>query len=242
MSERIGIISDIHGNLHALKSVEKKLREKGVDEVWCLGDTVGYGAFPNECLEWVRKNCTVILLGNHELGVLGLYDLNLIADYAAVAIVWTREVLKEDNLEYLKMLPIQHVNRFCQLVHDTPRNPGSMDYILNEEDAYRALLAQKRPICFFGHTHLPAGYRLSGPEVDRVSLNPLYFRGGRYLLNPGSVGQPRDRDPRAAFGILDLNESTFTLYRVEYDWTAAAREILRAGLPEFLASRLITGE
>jgi len=238
----VGIVSDIHGNFHALKEVDRFLRERKVDEVWCLGDIVGYGAFPNECVEWVRENCTVALLGNHELGVLGFYDLNLIADYAAMAIVWTREVLKEDNLEYLKRLPIQHVNRFCQLVHDTPENPGSMEYILSERDAYGALLNQKRNICFFGHTHVPAGYRLWASEVDRVSLKPLYLWGGKYLLNPGSVGQPRDRDPRASVGIFDYKEGTFSVHRIEYDTKAAAREILRAGLPEFLAARLMTGE
>lgn len=238
---RVGILSDIHGNFHALREVEKKLREKGVDEVWCLGDTVGYGAFPNECVEWVRENCSVALLGNHELGVLGFYDLNLLNDYAAVSLAWTRERLKPENLDYLKELPVHSLTPCCQLVHDTPENPGSMEYILSEKEAYRALLAQKKPLCFFGHTHVPAGYRLWGPEVDRVSLHPLYIRAGRYLLNPGSVGQPRDGNPKAAFGILDLEEKTFTVYRVEYDVKAAAREILRAGLPEFLAGRLIMG-
>jgi len=238
---RVGILSDIHGNFHALREVEKKLREKGVDQIWCLGDIVGYGAFPNECVEWVRENCSVALLGNHELGVLGYYDLNLLNDYAAISLTWSRERLKPENLDYLRTLSIQHLTNCCQLVHDTPENPGSMKYILTKEDAYYGLLKQVRDICFFGHTHVPAAYRLWGPEVDRVSITPIYFKAGRYLINPGSVGQPRDRDPRASFGIADFEEKSFNLYRVEYDSKAAAKEILRAGLPEFLAARLILG-
>ncbi len=238
---RVGIVSDIHGNFHALREVEKKLREIGVSEVWCLGDTVGYGAFPNECVEWVRDNCSVVLLGNHELGVLGYYDLNLLNDYAATSLLWSRERLKPENLDYLRSLSIQHLTDCCQLVHDTPENPGSMKYVLTKEDAYYGLLRQVRDLCFFGHTHIPVVYWLWGSEVDKVSLTPLYLKAGRYLINPGSVGQPRDRDPRASFGVLDLEERSFHLYKVEYDYKAAAREILRVGLPEFLAARLILG-
>jgi len=238
---KVGILSDIHGNFHALREVDRLLKERGVDEVWCLGDIVGYGAFPNECVEWVRENCSIALLGNHELGVLGFYDLSLLNDYAAVSLLWTRERLSPESLEFLKSLPVQGLTDCCQLVHDTPANPGSMEYILSKEEAYRALLKQLKNLAFFGHTHIPAGYRLWGPEVDKVSLNPLYIRAGRYLINPGSVGQPRDGNPKASFGIFDFDEKTFTLHRVEYDVKAAAREILRAGLPEFLAGRLIMG-
>ncbi len=238
---RVGIISDIHANIHALKEVDRKLKEEGVDEVWCLGDTVGYGAFPNECLDWVRENCSIVLLGNHELVVLGYYDESLLNEYAAASLIWTKERLRAENVEYLKKLSVQHLTDCCQLVHDTPESPGSMKYILSKNDAYYALLKQLRSLCFFGHTHIPAAYRLWGPEVDKVSANPLYVRAGRYLINPGSVGQPRDKDPRASFGIVDLESKSFKLYRVEYNFKAAAREILRAGLPEFLAARLVLG-
>ncbi|WP_457678946.1 metallophosphoesterase family protein [Thermovibrio sp.] len=238
---KVGILSDIHGNFHALKEVEKKLNELKVNEVWCLGDVVGYGAFPKECVRWVKENCSLAVLGNHEFAILGYCDLELLNDYAVNSLTWSREMLGEEEVSFLKSLPVQAFKEGFQLVHDTPRAPGSMEYVLSKEDAYGVLLSQKRPVCFFGHTHIPKGYRLWSAEVDEVSLNPLYFRAGRYLVNPGSVGQPRDRDPRASFGVVDLKESSFTLYRVEYDFKAAARAILKAGLPEFLAARLLLG-
>ncbi len=238
---RIAIISDVHGNIHALKAVEKRLSEIGVDDVWCLGDTVGYGAFPNQCIDWIRRNCSVVLLGNHELALLGFVDVSLLNDYARKAIEWTKGVITEENLGFLKGLGVQHFTDCCQLVHDTPGSPGSMEYILTKEDAYRALLYQQRNLCFFGHTHIPAAYRLLSSTVDRLNVYSLSVDAGRYMINPGSVGQPRDRDPRAAFGVFDTEFMRFVLYRVEYDTKTAAREILRAGLPDYLAARLILG-
>ena len=238
---KIAIVSDIHGNIHALKAVEKRLAELNVENVWCLGDTVGYGAFPDQCVEWVRENCSVVLLGNHELALLGFVDPFLLNDYARWAIDWTKKVISPDKLEFLRELGVQYFTECCQLVHDTPESPGSMDYVLTKEDAYRALLSQQRDVCFFGHTHIPAAYRLLSSTVDRLSVYSLSICAGRYLINPGSVGQPRDNDPRASFGIFDPEENRFSLYRVEYDTKAAAREILRAGLPEYLAARLILG-
>ncbi len=238
---KIGVISDVHGNIHALWAVEKKLAELNVDEVWCLGDTVGYGAFPNQCVEWVRKNCSVVLLGNHELALLGYVDVFLLNDYARAAIEWTKGVITEENLGFLKTLGVQYLTVCCQLVHDTPESPGSMVYLLDRESIYKALLSQQRRICFFGHTHIPAAYRLLSSTVDRLDVRSLNFGAGRYLVNPGSVGQPRDRDSRASFGVFDSEGEGFTLCRVEYNTRAAAREILRAGLPDYLAARLILG-
>ncbi|RUM90572.1 MAG: metallophosphoesterase [Thermovibrio sp.] len=238
---KVGIVSDIHGNIHALMSVETKLSELNVDEVWCLGDMVGYGAFPNECLNWVRENCSRVLLGNHELALLGFVDLELLNTYAQTVIKWSLERISEENLEFLKNLNIQELLGCCQLVHDTPVSPGSMDYILTKNEAFKALLSQKREICFFGHTHIPKAYRLLSSLIDEISTREVNITGGRYLLNPGSVGQPRDRDPRASFGIYDTEREKFSVFRVEYPVKTAAREILRAGLPEFLAARLIVG-
>ena len=238
---KIGVISDVHGNIHALWAVEKKLTELNVDEVWCLGDTVGYGAFPNQCVEWVRKNCSVVLLGNHELALLGYVDASLLNDYARVAIEWTKGVITEENIGFLKTLGVQYLTFCCQLVHDTPESPGSMVYLLDRESIYKALLSQQNRICFFGHTHIPAAYRLLSSTVDRLDMRSLSLGAGRYLVNPGSVGQPRDRDPRASLGVFDSEKEEFTLYRVEYNTRVAAREILRAGLPEYLAARLILG-
>ncbi len=236
---KVGIVSDIHGNFHALKAVERELDKKGVEEVWCLGDTVGYGAFPEECLKWVKENCSTVILGNHELAVLGLVDISMLNEFAAKSITWTRRKLTKESVDYLSELNVQEINKCCHLVHDTPSSPGSMEYILSKEQAYRALLKQKKEIALFGHTHIPAVYRLFGSGVDRLSPKTVRLSGGRYLLNPGSVGQPRDRNPWASFAVLD--GEVFTVYRVEYDVKAAAREILRAGLPKFLAARLVVG-
>lgn len=238
---KVAVISDIHGNIHALKAVEKRMDELGVEEVWCLGDTVGYGAFPNECVSWVRENCSIALLGNHELALLGFVDVYLLNDYARAAIDWTKGVITDENLGFLRELGVQQLTSCCQLVHDTPKSPGSMEYILGKEEAYGALLSQQRDICFFGHTHIPAAYRLLSSTVDRLSVYSLSVSAGRYLINPGSVGQPRDNDPRASFGVFDTEVRRFSIYRVEYDTKSAAREILRAGLPQFLAARLILG-
>jgi diadenosine tetraphosphatase ApaH/serine/threonine PP2A family protein phosphatase len=238
---KVGIVSDVHGNFHALKAVEEKMDRLGVEKVWFLGDAVGYGAFPNECVRWLRSNADLAVLGNHELAVLGFVDLNLLNDLAAKALAWCKEVLTDENLEYLGSLPIQQEAGRFQLVHDTPAAPGSMEYILTKEQAYKALLAQRKECCFFGHTHLPAAYRLLGASVDSISPPTVIFQGGRYLINPGSVGQPRDRDPRASFGVLNPQEGTFSFYRVEYPVKEAAKAILDRGLPQFLAARLILG-
>jgi len=238
---KVGIISDVHGNFHALKAVEKKLSELNVEDVWCLGDVVGYGAFPNECLEWVRENCSVVLLGNHELVLLGFADESSMNDYARRAIEWTRERITEENFRFLNKLGVQFFTNCCHLVHDTPVSPGSMEYILDKRSAFRALLSQKRKVCFFGHTHVPATYRLLSSTVDRLSVESFKVGSERYLINPGSVGQPRDGDWRASFGVYETEEERFQLFRVEYPVKLAAREILRAKLPEFLAARLLLG-
>ncbi|WP_456456294.1 metallophosphoesterase family protein [Thermovibrio sp.] len=239
---RIAILSDIHSNFHALKSVSRKIKELSCSSVWVLGDIVGYGAFPNECVKWVRENASVAVLGNHELAVLGLIDPYTFNPYAAESLIWTKERLNRENRDYLASLSIQAITDCCHLVHDSPANPGTASYILTKRDAYLNLLKQQKELAFFGHTHIPAAYRLWGPEVDVLSPFKVYLRSGRYLINPGSVGQPRDGNPKASFGVLDLKEKTFTLYRVEYNLKAAAREILRAGLPKIFAARIIMGE
>jgi len=236
---KAGIIADIHGNFHALEAVEALLIRENVEEVWCLGDVVGYGAFPNECLNWVKSNARRFVVGNHELAVLGFVDLSLLNDYAREAIKWTKTVLNEEFRKFLLEAKIQDFTDEFQLVHDTPESPGSMKYILNEVEAYRALIKQQKDVCFFGHTHLPVAYSLAGGEVVKIDTSSSFAVDGRMLINPGSVGQPRDGDPRSS---LIIYEDGYVRYlRVEYDAKAAAKAILKAGLPEFLAARLIVG-
>lgn len=236
---KVGIIADIHGNLHALEAVEKALEKENVEEVWCLGDVVGYGAFPNECLEWVKGNAKRFVLGNHELAVLGFVDLSLLNDYAREAIAWTKKVLREDFRQFLLEAKIQDFTEKVQLVHDTPQSPGSMEYILNKSQAYRALINQQRDVCFFAHTHIPAAYSLAAGEVVEIDVSSSFTVDGRMLINPGSVGQPRNSNPRASAIIYEGDLVRYL--KVEYDTKAAAKSILKAGLPEFLAARLILG-
>ena len=236
---KVGIVSDIHGNYHALEVVADELLKAEVKEVWCLGDIVGYGAFPNECLQWTLENCTKIVLGNHELALLGFVDPLLFSDSAGKAIVWTKEVIKPELANYLVEKGLQVLTNRFQLVHDSPVAPGSMRYILTQEDAFTALLKQRKPVCFFGHTHIPVAYRLDGANPTRLLVEELKIKGGRFLINPGSVGQPRDGNPRASFVILEGDKVTF--HRVRYNTRAAAKAIIKAGLPEDLAVRLLFG-
>lgn len=236
---RIAVLGDIHGNIHALKAVEQVLSAERVEEVWCLGDSVGYSPFPNECLDWLKNNVSRFVLGNHELAVLGFVDLELLNDYARKGIEWTRKVLKDEYREFLMGAKIIDFTDCCQLVHDTPESPGSMKYILSKEDAFKALISQQRDFCFFAHTHLPVAYSLSAGEVEEYDISSSLFLDGKFLLNPGSVGQPRDNDPRASFLIFYGDRVRW--FRVEYDVKAAARAILEAGLPKFLAARLLLG-
>ena len=236
---KIGIISDIHGNLHALQAVAEELEREKVDEIWCLGDVIGYGAFPNECLQWAMENCKYLILGNHELALLNLIDLSMLNDYAARAIIWTKEVIKTEFLDFLITKGVQVLTSQFQLVHDTPESPGSKKYILTPEDAYYSLIRQVKPVCFFGHTHIPVAYKLESASPNRIRASVIKLEKGRYLINPGSVGQPKDKNPDAAFIILD--EKTVYFRKIKYDFKSAAKAILKAGLPEFLAARLLLG-
>ncbi len=236
---RIGIIADIHSNLHALQAVEAELERKKVDEVWCLGDIIGYGAFPNECLKWVFNNCSKVILGNHELAILGFIPFENLNDYAAESLKWTREKINKVYVEKLLATEIQTITDGIQLVHDTPESPGSMVYILNESQAYKALISQTGEICFFAHTHLPTIYTLKGGSCISIKVTKANITKGRFLINPGSIGQPRDGNPKASFIIYE--NGTIEFHRVEYNVKEAARAILKAGLPKFLAARLLVG-
>ncbi len=236
---KIAVISDIHSNLDALNAVSRDIEIECVDQVWCLGDIVGYGAHPNECIKWVMENVSKSVLGNHELGVLEMADLEQFNSYARKTIIWTKNNLTDESIDFLSSLPLQAFSDECQLVHDTPESPGSMIYITNEELAYKALISQKRRLCFFGHTHIPAVFKLTSAGAEAIKNRTFLTSGGRYLINPGSVGQPRDRNPDASYIIFDGERIRFK--RVPYNVKSAAKSIINAGLPEFLAARLLVG-
>jgi diadenosine tetraphosphatase ApaH/serine/threonine PP2A family protein phosphatase len=241
---RVAVISDIHGNWHALEAVLEHAVSEGPDELWCLGDIVGYGPQPNRCTSETKDWVQLCLVGNHDLAALGVISLDQFRGDAAASARWTTEHLEDEPREYLASLEPQGEREGVQAFHASPRDPV-WEYILSE-DAVRAALADTTaPIVLVGHSHLPIallsdGQNLAGGLAKGGS--DLELTEGRWLLNPGSVGQPRDGDPRAAYLMLDLDGRRAVFHRVPYDVAATQAEIREAGLPTYLAERLAGGE
>ena len=240
---RILVISDIHANLAALEAVIKDAGE--FDSVWCLGDLIGYGPDPNECIEHIRQLPQLkCLAGNHDHAVLGLMLLSRFNHEAQEAVTWTQNVLSEENRTYLSSLPLMMTHEVFTLVHGSPREP-LWEYILDEHIAQRNFNRIETDYCLVGHSHIPLLFfkpteensvlQLQMPVREPFSLQP------RMILNPGSVGQPRDLDPRASYAILDLENDTWELRRIAYDITDVQLRILEAGLPDRHAFRLVAG-
>jgi diadenosine tetraphosphatase ApaH/serine/threonine PP2A family protein phosphatase len=246
---RLLILSDIHANLEALEACLDAAPEH--DQVYNLGDLVGYGANPNEVTERSRDLGSIFVRGNHDKACSGLSDLSGFNPVASTAALWTREKLTDDHLQFLRALPqgplapVENV----QLVHGSPRNED--EYILLASDAYFLLTQATVPLTFFGHTHVQRCFLLEG---NGKSFSPVYKSGKskqtfklelktntKYMVNPGSVGQPRDNDPRAAFLLYDVEARVITFHRVPYNVERAQEKILSAGLPERLAIRLEEG-
>jgi diadenosine tetraphosphatase ApaH/serine/threonine PP2A family protein phosphatase len=240
---RVAVISDIHGNLHALEAVLAAVADARPDATWCLGDLVGYGPRPNECTTTVARSASICLVGNHDLGVLGRLDLADFTPDAVVAALWTREVLEDEAREYLSRRPASTSAHGCELFHGSPRDPV-WEYVLSEEAAGAALRLTSSPVVLVGHSHVALTF---APEDGRVAGNlapdgtEIDLSTGRWLLNPGSVGQPRDGDPRAAYALLDLEESRASFHRVAYPVERTQEEIRERGLPDSLAERLAVG-
>ena len=240
---RVAVISDIHANLHALEAVLGAIDADPPDEIWCLGDLVGYGPRPNEVVEEVRRRAKVCLVGNHDLGVIGALEIDEFALDAAVAAQWTQTVLLDEHRAFLESLSPQAKLESAELYHGSPRDPV-WEYVISEETARDALEATVLPIVLVGHSHVALAVGLSGstlagelaPDGTEVALDEA-----RWLLNPGSVGQPRDGDPRAAGLRLDRDARRATFRRVEYAVEKAQAEIRERGLPEALAARLEHG-
>ncbi|MBI5491835.1 MAG: metallophosphoesterase family protein [Deltaproteobacteria bacterium] len=241
---RYAVISDVHSNLEALTAFLTKADRAGYDRIVCLGDIVGYNANPNECIELLREREALCVMGNHDSRAAGLEDESAFNFHAALAIQWTRGALKEENREFLGNLPrALQVNRKFLAVHGWVNDTDL--YILGPRDAaenFKLMKDARTRVCFFGHTHVPAVFTEveGGAElVDGEQVRLL--KGASYLINPGSIGQPRDRDPRLSFVIYDTKKSQVKYYRVEYDISATAGKILAAGLPDRLAERLKLG-
>jgi len=239
---RYAVLSDIHGNIEALQAVLADAAAQA-DAVICLGDVVGYGADPVPCVELVAERAQAWTVGNHEHGVTGQLDLEWFNPYARAACEWTREQLDEDHRAYLAALPLRVELGDATLVHASPSHPEEWDYLLLAEDGYAAFPAFATRLCFVGHSHVPGVWSVgsSGTDHARGAVEVELAEGRRYIVNVGSVGQPRDRDPRAAYAVWDLDRSRVTVRRVHYDHGLARRKIVAAGLPRILADRLAVG-
>ena len=241
------ILSDLHANLEALDAVARHAKGQ-YDRSFCCGDLVGYGADPNPVVEWVRGNCAVIVRGNHDRACTGLEDLEWFNPVARAAAVWTLENLSPENVAYVRDLPqgpafVEGI----QVLHGSPCDED--DYVVGADQAAQAFTYLESRLAFFGHTHLQGGFIWNQERVETIPSISLQSdrqtldidSSGGYLLNPGSVGQPRDGDPRAAYAVYDTDRSVVDYYRVDYDVEAAQRKIRDAGLPSFLAERLSLG-
>lgn len=239
---RFAIISDIHANIEAFTSVLAKIDEMGVDQTLCLGDVVGYNAAPNECVDIIRERNIPTILGNHDSVACGLEEPWGFNPVALQAALWTRDQLNKDNLEWIRSLPdILHAGDFVA-VHGAPNNHNT--YIFNWEDILPHLGFLKEHsvnLCFIGHTHSPGIFSADGVyTIDDDGKFALGEDKG-FFINAGSVGQPRDGDPRAAFGVYDTATRVFEQVRIVYPVEMAAQRVLEAGLPPFLAERLALG-
>jgi predicted phosphodiesterase len=238
---RIAVISDIHGNLHALEAVLESIDADAPERVWCLGDLVGYGPRPNRCCALVAERAELCLIGNHDLGVLGRLDLDEFSQDAAASARWTAEVLSDESRAYLEPLEPQAIREDVELYHASPRDP-IWEYVLSPQVAVASLAATEAPLVLVGHSHVPLRY---GWEQQALALceegTQVDLARERWLLNPGSVGQPRDGDARAAYMLLDLDAKRAEFRRVRYEVAKTQAEIRERGLPETLAERLAHG-
>jgi diadenosine tetraphosphatase ApaH/serine/threonine PP2A family protein phosphatase len=241
---RVAVVSDIHSNLHALEAVLAAVDADAPDELWCLGDLVGYGPRPTECCAAVESRAAICLAGNHDLAVRGDIELFEFSGEAAVAARWTRDVLADDARAFLSRLEPTSTAAGVALYHGSARDPV-WEYVLSDEAAEATLDLAGTPLVLVGHSHAAlAAVERDGAIVGGLAEagTELDLRAGRALLNPGSVGQPRDGDPRAAYLLLDLDTRQASFRRVEYDIDRTQAEIQALGLPALLAARLAVGQ
>jgi diadenosine tetraphosphatase ApaH/serine/threonine PP2A family protein phosphatase len=238
---RAAVISDVHGNLHALEAVLESIGTDAPDTIWCLGDLVGYGPRPNPCCALVEERAELCLIGNHDLAVLGRLNLAEFSPDAAASARWTAETLTREARTYLEPLASNATRDDVGLYHASPRDPV-WEYVLSPQVAHASLTSDASPLVLVGHSHIALRY---GWEEQELSICPdgtqVDLARERWLLNPGSVGQPRDGDARAAYLLIDFDSKVAEFRRVPYAVTKTQAEIRLAGLPEALAERLAHG-
>ena len=242
MDKKFAILGDIHANLDALKVVLDDCRSQGVTDFLCTGDVVGYNANPCECLKIIRDLGCPVVMGNHDHYVSSRQNLEDFNPHAAAVIEWTRRQLTVEDIYWLRALPFVKTTMGITLVHATMDNPEAFGYVFDHLQAEAHFSHQVTPLCFHGHTHCPMIYEKQIGAVYRIDAQDFKMPIGRkYFINVGSVGQPRDGDPRAAYALYDPKAREVTFRRLEYDVEAAQQRILAAGLPTRLAERLAIG-
>lgn len=240
---KFGILADVHGNSEALETVVRVLRDKGATRFMCCGDIVGYGPDPNRCIETIRGMDCACVAGNHDYAAVGSIPIRDFQSAAANAIRWTRDQLTESSRLYLENLPLTCREEPLFIVHASPSAPGAWEYVLTLREAVREMERCEDHVCVVGHSHRPLVIeRLPGKAArllheDVFDIQP----GAKYFINAGSVGQPRDGDPRACALLYDAGNRSMTRLRIAYDVAAVQVKMRAAGLPEFVASRLETG-
>jgi len=232
---RLAVISDIHSNLQALEEALRIIDHIKVDGIYCLGDVVGYGGNPNECVSLVRDRCAWVMKGNHDLATVDLSHSYFHPEDGKIANAWTARVLKQEYLRYLAWLPFKHIEFDCTFVHASIESPFDWEHVGSIEAAARQFPHFSTQVCFVGHTHVPG---IIGEDLQTYTLR----KGVKTLINVGSVGQPRDGNPQLSFGIVDTDKWTYQNVRADYDIQGAAEAIIRAGLPLSLARRLQLGQ
>ncbi|HOW42527.1 MAG TPA: metallophosphoesterase family protein [Candidatus Omnitrophota bacterium] len=240
---RYAVFSDIHANLEALDAVLQACRCQRIDAYLCVGDIVGYGADPAACIDRTRSVANVIVAGNHDWAVCGQTDIATFNPFACAAIEWTRTALSAPERAFLASLPLTFANADCTLTHGTLHEPEQFHYLTDGFIAWPTFRLLQTTVCFIGHTHI-AGVFMEGADRQACRISDTAFvaqPGNRYIVNVGSVGQPRDSHPAAAYCIFDSQELTVNILRVDYDIAAARKKIIAAGLPRFLGDRLLSG-
>jgi len=238
---RLAFISDIHANIHALNEVAECLDEESPDKIICVGDVVGYGAYPLECLTWVREHCEFTVLGNHDFHAVEHSEAYNFNPRAYKALAWTGNQLKDEDRKWLREQPISIVVDDVLVIHGHPMAPEAWLYILDGHQADLALKLVEQSYVVTGHSHMQGCFFEGEGRTKMIRDEVIHLKGRRAVLNPGSVGQPRDGDARAAFAIFDTDELTFKLIRIEYDVEGARDAIIEAGLPRELGDRLLVG-
>lgn len=239
---RYGIFSDVHSNLEAFSAVLEAYSIEKIDKYCCVGDIVGYGANPSECIKLIREFSCRVVKGNHDVAACDLSITTNFNENAALAAEWTFNKISQPDKDYLSSLELIFENNDFVLVHGSLNKPEDFCYIFDPEEARSSFNFQEKQVCFVGHSHIPGVFRKTGHSIELLEFCDCKFgKESQYIVNVGSVGQPRDSDNRAVYCVYDTEERSVTIRRVKYDINQAAKKIRESGLPDYLAERLYKG-